>query len=151
MTARESSSSLVLPSRGIAPPPLAWQSWPLREPTVSGALAVLIVGGGLIVAIVTNTGRWDWALLACAAVATCAWRIFVPVTFEVSAMGVTQHVLGLQRRTPWHTIALAEFRHDGVLLVPTGRSTPGLRRLYLPWGRHREELQALCRYYLRSG
>jgi hypothetical protein len=150
MTARESSSSLVLPSRGIAPPPLTWRSWPLREPTISGALAVLIVGAGLIAAIVASTGRWDWALLACGAAATCAWRMFVPVTFEVSAMGVTQHVLGLQRRTPWHTIALAEFRHDGVLLVPTGRTTPGLRGLYLPWGGHREELQALCRYYLRS-
>ncbi len=148
MTTPESTPSIVLPIRGGAPPPLSWRSWPLMEPTPSGVFVSAGVGIAVVVAVVMTTGRWDLAMLALVVLALTAWRLWVPIGFDVSAMGITQHVFGRERRLPWQSIRHAQIGRRGVRLVATLRPGSPVTAIYVPTDSHRVEFVALLEYYL---
>lgn len=134
------------PLRG-APPPVAWRSWPMAE---GGApvwlfLAASAVVGGATAAVTGNSG---WAAAAVVLIGVAAWRLFVPVVFEVSALGVTEQVLSRRRRIPWSMIERVEIGREGVYLGLESAPLAALRGLYVPWGAHRDEVLAQVAYYL---
>jgi hypothetical protein len=130
-----------------APPPIHWRSWPLEEGglsawLLSGIAALVIVAAGF------GTGSAQWALVACGALAVAAWRFFVPTHFELSAQGISQEVLGRQRRIAWRAFETSEICREGVFLRPARGVLPFTRGLYVPWGAHRAEVLAFVDYYL---
>lgn len=139
-------SAPAAPPRRVAPPPLRWRSWPMEE---GGPPAWLLTGTllaltGLVAWVMASA---VWALAACGLLALTAWRYFVPIYFEINAHGIFQELFGMRRRITWRAIGHVQLCRDGLLLAPGDVCCPALRGLYLPWGRHRTEVQALVSYY----
>jgi hypothetical protein len=127
--------------------PVSWRSWPLGE---GGAqfwllLVLLVVVAGSI-GLVTGSSRL--ALSACVLVCLAAWRFFVPVVFELNAMGISQQILGFRRRIAWRSIDRFEVCSQGIFLSLAEASFSSFRGLYIPWEGHREEVLAMVEYYL---
>jgi len=135
---------------GRDPPPLVrWRSWPLGEHLVWAT--VVLAGLAAVAAVVyLRTERVYLAAMATAAVATCGWRFFLPVTFELNADGVNQWVFGRHRRVRWHQVRRHRIYSAGVLLLAHEKPSPidVLWGLFLPWGRRRDEVMAQIEYYL---
>ena len=144
-----SQSASALESPRDAPPAVRWRSWPLRDRPLRGALVLLgLIAVGLLVHGLT--GRPHLAFLAVGALVVALWRLFVPMTIEMNDQGVDRWILGRKRHIPWQAIRRHRVGPDGVLLLPDDDPSPlaALRGLYLPWGRHREEVLAHLRHYL---
>lgn len=133
--------------RGNAPAPVVWRSWPLVDGGHPG-WPLVTMGVALSAAVFFTTGHVGWVLVAAAAFALATWRYFVPIVFEVDAMGVTQHAFGRQRRTPWNAIRRCEIDSRGVYLARSDLLTDTFRSLYLPTGPQHEQVVAAVRYYL---
>jgi hypothetical protein len=129
------------------PSPISWRSWPLEEGGLSAWL-LSVVAVILIVAVGLSTGSARWALVACGILSAAAWRFFVPTHFELSTQGISQEVLGRERRIAWRTFETSEICREGVFLRPAGGSLSLFRGLYLPWGAHQAEVLAFVDYYL---
>lgn len=86
------------------------------------------------------------------ALALTLWRTWLPVQYELNISGITQSVLGLERRIAWTAIRTHQVRDDGVLLLPDESATAlsPLRGLYLHWGGRRDEVLAQLNYYLHA-
>ena len=131
------------------PPAVQWRSWPLGESLPGAVLvAAALLGGGAAVRWVT--GQTHLALVAAALLAVALWRFFLPVWYELNAEGVSQWVLGRPRRIPWRNVRRYEVCSSGVLLLPRADACPldVCRGLYLPWGKHRQEVLAHVHYYV---
>lgn len=109
-------------------------NWPLRD---EGLRAWLMLG--LLAALAAAAGgaarSWPMAVFVLASLAVAAWRLWVPVTFEVGPKGLVQTALGRRRRIGWGELARCEPRRHGVLLLweaEPGPLTP-LRGLYIRW------------------
>ena len=145
-----SGTTADYPSPPAQAPPAAirWQSWPLREHPLRTALVAL---GLLAVGVVVGwlTGRAHLAVLAVAALAVSAWRLFVPVVFELGEAGIDRRILGRRRHIPWEAIHRHEVGPDGLLLLADEDRSPlcHLRALYVPWGAHAAEVLAQLRHY----
>ena len=146
--------SLSTPSTPLSwpdePPPLVcWRSWPMNESlTRSGLVLAGLLAAGVVVRGVT--GYTHLALLAVAALALSLWWFFLPLVFTLNADGVTESLLGRDRRLPWLAIRRYEVHSKGVLLLPYKDATwvDSFQGFFLPWGDHREEILALLNYYL---
>jgi hypothetical protein len=133
-----------------APPPVSWRCWPLAAGgrqvwlwLATAAAAATVVG--------YSTGNLRWATFGALLIALAAWRVFVPVVFEVNAMGISQHLFGRSRRIAWNSIEYLEVGREGVYLSPDGSALAALRGLYVPWEAHRAEVLALVEYFLPAG
>ena len=131
------------------PPSIRWQSWPVRDEPVRSA----VIGGGLLIAVVTVywlTGRIYLAAAALAALMISLWRFFLPAVHELSDAGVDRWLFGRQRRIPWQAVGGYEICSAGVLLLPhKDRSAmAALGSRYLPFSIHRDEILANVHYYL---
>lgn len=131
------------------PPPLRWRSWPLEE----GGQTVWLLTTA-IVAIAALVG-WvmasaAWAVAAGALVAVAAWRLFIPIYFEISHQGIFQEVLGHRTRIAWRSVVAVEVCRDGLLFMPGDVLFPAARGFFLPWGRYRAEVLALVSYYVQQ-
>jgi hypothetical protein len=91
-------------------------------------------------------------VLSAAGLLVTLWRTWLPVSYELGVSGITQRVLGRQRRIAWPAIRGYQVGANGVLLVPDAQITPlaPLRGLYLPWldRRDREKVLASLEYHL---
>jgi len=138
------------PSPPAQSPPAAirWQSWPLRDHVLRTALVAI---GLLAIGVMVGwlTGRVYLAVLAVAALAATAWRLFVPVVFEVSEAGIDRWVFGRRRHIPWEAIHRHEVGPDGILLFSDDDRSPlrHLRALHVPWGTHADEVLTKLRHY----
>jgi hypothetical protein len=132
-----------------SPAPIVWRSWPLGD---GGRQVWLLVTVLSIVAavVVYSTGSPRWMTVSVVLVAAAAWRIFVPIVFELNALGVSQHLLGRIRRIPWSAIEYARIGQEGVFFSLDGAPLADLRGLYIPWESRRQEVLALVEYYLPS-
>jgi hypothetical protein len=120
----------------------------LVDPTPLGTAAVVTVAIVVAAAARWTTGGWSAAGIACGALAVVAWRLFVPVVFEASALGITQQVLGWRWRVPWQAIERAELGSRGVRLL-FNESGRGLgRSLYLACPDELPAVADLLRYFL---
>ena len=135
--------------RRSPPPPLHWRSWPIEEGGATAWFLACVLGGFMALAG-WQTGSAPWALVAGAAMATAAWRYFLPVHYEINSQGVFQTAFGRRQRISWRSIGRVEVGHEGVLISPGGGLAGTLRGVYLPWGSHRAEMLALLDYYLQQ-
>jgi hypothetical protein len=109
---------------------------------LAAALTLAAAGIGIV------TGSLPSVILGGTLVLAAAWRFFIPVTFELTAMGISQQFLGLRRRVPWSSIDRAEICRHGLYVSLDGVPLAPLRGLYVPWNQHREAVLALVDYYL---
>ena len=130
-----------------SPVPIVWRSWPLGD---GGRQLWLLAAVLVVVAVVVGSTMESprWAAISAALVAAAGWRVFVPVVFELNALGVSQHLLGRVRRVPWSAIEYARIGREGVFFSLDGGPLADLRGLYLPWEGRRNEVLALVEYYL---
>ena len=125
--------------------------FPLRQRPVESLVMI-----GVAAAASVLVGWWTRQPLVggglAAALAITLWRTWLPVTFDIGMLGVTQTVLGRSRRIPWSAVRSHAIVGEGVLLSPDEQLTPlsSLRGLYLPWAGQREKVLACVDYYLRD-
>ena len=75
--------------------------------------------------------------------------MWVPVTFDFSASGIVETMLGRRSRTPWALVRRCEIRRSGVLLQIGDESQAGdWRSRYVRWNDQRRELLAILEHYL---
>lgn len=128
------------------PPAIRWRVWPLVQGGPANALVVgAITAAAAMVGLATRNPAW--ALVALALTSAAAWRLFVPITFEINSQGVFQEFLGRRERIGWRAIHGCQPGQAGVFLS-LGGPLPLFRGLYVPWQSHRAEVLALLDYYL---
>ena len=112
-------------------------------------------GGSLLAAVAAISFAvgwqmsWHWAPFAAGVQLIPLWRWFVPVTFFVNELGVTQRILGRERRISWRAVARIQIGPRGILLYPDAERRPlnVFRAIYLPCGKHINEVAAAVRHY----
>lgn len=131
----------------MAPPPVSWRSWPLAA---GGGQVWLILSLVLLSFGTIAYGSGSVGLAACGAGLVClaAWRLFVPVIFELGPMGVCQQILGRSTRIPWGSIERAQVGRQGVFFSLDGAVLASLRGLYVPWDGHRDEVLGQVAYFM---
>ena len=88
--------------------------------------------------------------LAAVALAVAAWRLWLPVTWDLGYGGVTETVMGRAVRIPWTAIAGWREYRSGVLLLPEADTAPilALRGRFLAWRNRRADVMALLEHYV---
>lgn len=142
------------PDRGTEPIDLVLKCWPLRDEPRRG----WIVGAGPMVAAYVVwwvTGDLALAVAGCVALAGAMWRDFLPITYVISANGISQQVRIMRgrsirrRRIGWSAVGRCEFHSEGVMVTPQRNGAPidRMRGIFLPYAQRREELsQAIHQY-----
>jgi hypothetical protein len=107
---------------------------------------VAAIGGG----VWSLSGNWLLALAAMAALAATLWQFLVPVTFEISSLGIRRVALRRTRLIPWHAVRAYQLRRSGVVLFQ--RQDPiaidYLRSMFIPNPPDEDELLCFVRLYL---
>ncbi len=103
---------------------------------------------GVVAAVGLTTASVGWSVAAGGVLAAAAWRCFVPVEFEISSQGISQEFFGRRHRIPWKAIGSCEICRAGLWFAPPSSRWPYCAGLYVPYGSHRSEVQALVEYYL---
>lgn len=138
-----------MPALRVAPPDLRLVNWPLRDEgwRAWGLLTVLAAAATAVGWKLTNLPA---GLLAGTALAVAAWRLWIPVTWELGYSGITETVLGRSVRIPWTSIAGWREYRTGVLLLPEADAAPilALRGRFVAWRNQRAELLALLEHYV---
>lgn len=135
-------------TRSLAPPPIVWRSWPLRdEPAAARLTAVVLalLAAGVIVA----TGSAWLSLLATTAVVLAMWKLFVPLEYHLGARGLRQTLFGRSRLIRWSQIKVVEVRRHGVLFYPDTYFGPlrAMRGTYVPWCGQRTAVLTVIEFY----
>lgn len=128
---------------------IRWRSWPLADnlrwswvlPT--GTLAV-----GALVALLA--GSWSIGIVAVGALALAFWQFLLPVTYEISSLGIRRYALGYMRLVPWTAIRSYQLRTTGLLFFQCGEPTPVdlLSSLFVPYPSDEDEVVVAVRLYL---
>jgi hypothetical protein len=129
--------------------PLRWQTWPLVEhPRWSWTVPVgiLAAGGG----VTYLSGNWLAGLVATAALAISLWQFLLPVSYEISPLGLRRQALGRMRLVPWHAVRSYHPQATGVVLypVPDPTAVDVLRSLFVPYPADEDEMLCAVREYL---
>ena len=115
----------------IAPPDLRLVNWPLRDAKLASVLTVVLVTIASVVAVQLSDSV-AMGVLTCLALAAALWRMWVPVTFELSASGIVETIGRRRTRTSWSLIQRCEIRGSGVVLhLGEGALLSGSRGHYI--------------------
>jgi hypothetical protein len=135
--------------RPTSPEEVTISDWALRDRPLASSVAMTLAAGATWLAV-WATNNWIIGVLVAVALALTLWRTWLPIQYELSASGITQRVLHLERRIPWTAVRAHEIKADGVLFLPDDTIAPAspLRGLYLHWGAHREQVLAQIHYHL---
>jgi len=130
------------------PGSLRWRSWPLvDQPSWSWLvpLGILIVG-----AYVGWSSDWIMGALACGALAAAFWQFLVPITYEITSLGLRRHTLRRLRLVPWQAVRAYQLRATGVALyrqpAPTAFDLPSC--FFVPYPTDADDLLVALRLYL---
>jgi hypothetical protein len=136
------------PPQQLSTGSLRWRSWPLvDQPTWSWLvpLSILLVSG-----YVYWLGGWFLAALTCAALIIAFWQFMLPVSYEVTSLGLRRLALRRVRLVPWQAIRAYEMRATGVAFFrrpePTAMDLPS--SLFVPYPPDADELLVAVRLYL---
>ena len=142
------STSAPASAARAAPVEVRVVNWPLRDEPWR-ACAMLLMLAGLAIATGDQLGVPAGALAA-VVLAVAAWRLWIPVTWELNSHGVTETVFGRSIRIPWNAIGSWRDYPGGVLLLPEPDPAPALalRGRFVAWRKHRLEVLALLEYYV---
>jgi hypothetical protein len=109
-------------------------------------LGILAVAG----AILYVSGSWLLAIVAAAGLTATLWQFFVPIDYEMDAIGLRLSALRRTRLVPWHAIHAFQLRSTGVVLYQ--RDDPAavdlLRSLFVPYPNDPAEARSALRQYL---
>jgi hypothetical protein len=145
-TARSASRQIV---HETAAPPLRWRSWPLVAHArwswimpiaiVAVGAVVWYLGGGLLI-----------GLVAIAGLAATLWQFFLPVSYEIDALGLRRYAAGRTRLIPWHAVRAYRVRPSGIVLYQRGDPTKIdlLRSLFVPFPADEDEMLCAMREHL---
>lgn len=124
-------------------------SWPLRNDwrRTLGLLTVVVLVGGCGGVL---SGSYAMAGFVLTLMLVASWRLWIPVTFELSSQGIRQSAWGVSRRIAWTQISRCEPLDRGILLLGDNDLTPFsyLRSLYIPCTKERDELLESIEYFL---
>jgi hypothetical protein len=125
-----------------------WRSWPLVDQPAWSWLA--IVGIALVGGFVFWLGDWFLALAVVAALAVIMWQFFLPVTFEVTSLGLRRHALSRVRLIPWQAIRAYQLRPTGIALFqrPNPTKLDMMNSLFVPYPHDEDEMLVTVRLYL---
>lgn len=143
-----SGSGKIVPLR--PPPVLRLSCWTARDKPLLATL-VLAAFGGLAVVGATLSESVAMGCLSFGALVLSAWRLWVPVSYEIGPRGITQELLRRQRLIRWSDVGRCELRPYGVLLLPDSEVATHsvLRGLYIHCYA-REKLLETVEYYLSA-
>ena len=97
------------PPQQLSTGSLRWRSWPLvDQPTWSWLVPLSII---LVSSYVYWLGGWFLATLTCAALITAFWQFMLPVSYEVTSLGLRRLALRRVRLVPWP--AIRAYRNAG--------------------------------------
>ncbi len=146
MSSSGNEPSVIRPQQ--APRSVRVVNWPLRDGgwKAWGMLFAL----GLISAAaggVAESGAMGGVCFV--ALATAAWRLWIPVTFDIRSRGVIYTVLGRSRQIPWTYIAGHEITRHGLRLFAEDKTAPWsvLRSLYIRWNGQRAAILEVVAFY----
>jgi hypothetical protein len=128
---------------------IRWRSWPLVDHASwswTALVGMALVGGFVL----WMGGSWFLALAIIAALTVIMRQFLVPVTFEVTSLGLRRYALGRVRLVPWQAIRAYQLRSTGVLFVqhPTPTRLDILRGLFVPYPADEDEMLVELRMYL---
>jgi hypothetical protein len=131
------------------PAPIRWRSWPLVDNPRSSWMVPL----GILL-----TGAFVWwlgggpliGLVAVAALAVAFWQFLLPVSFEITPMGVRRIALGRMRLVPWQAVRAYQLRSSGVFFFqrPDPTTIDLLSSLFVPYPSDEDEVVVAVRLYL---
>lgn len=109
-------------------------------------LGVLLIG--LFVDAVGDS--WILAIAAIAAMMIAIWSFFLPVTFEITSMGLRRKALRQIRIVLWPTIRAYQLRSTGIALFqrPDPSAFDLASSLFVPYPEDADELVVAVRLYL---
>jgi len=127
----------------------AWVSWPLRDAFPASLLVPAGIAGLALLAAWTADNHLPGAAVA-AVLVVALWRYFLPVGYHVDSTGITETIFRRRRHIPWHAVRRCELKRRGLVLFRERNVAPvhALRAYYVPFGRHRQIVQALAVRYL---
>jgi len=125
-----------------------WRSWPLVDRPAWSWLA--IVGIASVGGFVFWLGDWFLALAVVVALSVIMWQFFLPVTFEVTSLGLRRHALSRVRLIPWQAIRAYQLRPTGIALFqrPNPTKLDLLSSLFVPYPHDEDEMLVTVRLYL---
>jgi hypothetical protein len=93
---------------------------------------------------------WFVATAAGAGLSAALWQFFVPVDYELGALGVRRTVLGRARLLSWHVVRAYQLRSTGVVLYQHMEplKIDLLRSVFVPYPAEEEELICTLRQHL---
>jgi len=109
-------------------------------------LALVAVGAG------AATKSSLMAGLSLVSLAVAAWRLWVPVTFDLGSKGVIQRIAGRARQIPWAQFARYQALPLGLLLSTDADPTltAAVYSLFIPWTGRRDEILKVVEYYSQT-
>jgi hypothetical protein len=128
---------------------IRWRDWPLANDwRRSWLLPAGIVCVGTLVAWLG--GGWLVGLVAVAALALAMWQYLLPVTYEISSLGLRRYALGRMRLVPWAEIRAYQLRSTGVVFFqrPDPTAIDLLSSLFVPYPSDEDEIVVALRLYL---
>lgn len=128
---------------------IRWRSWPLVD--YAGWSWAAIAGIVLVgVFVLWMGGSWFLTLLIMAALVVVLWQFLVPVSFELTPLGLRRYALGRVRLVPWQAIRAYQLRSTGIILFqhPTPTKIDVLNGLFVPYPADEDEMVVAVRMYL---
>ena len=127
---------------------IRWRIWPLvdeRSWSWAVLLGILIVGGFAL-----WYGSWLVAVAVVAALAVVLWQFLLPVTYEVTTLGLRRYALGRVRLVPWQAVRAYQLRPTGVVFFQNANPTrvDQLISLFVPYPEDEDEMLVAIRLYL---
>jgi hypothetical protein len=128
---------------------LRWRSWPLVDNARWSWLAIvgILFVAGLVIFI---GGSWLLAAMTTVGLSITLWQFFVPVRYELSALGLRQTALGRIRLVPWHAMRAYQLGTTGVVLYQQFEPAKIdlLQSIFLPYPADDDEMICVLRQYL---
>jgi hypothetical protein len=128
---------------------IRWKTWPLKDQRRGTWFIVL--GTLAVASAVWYVGGSGWfALAAVVGLAGSLWQFFLPVGYELDALGVRRFAIGHSRLMPWHAVRAYQLRPTGVVLYQCAEPTKFdlLRSVFVPYPAEEDELICALREHL---
>jgi hypothetical protein len=128
---------------------LRWRSWPLVDHARWSWLVIVVI---LLIAalVVCFGGSWLLAALTAVGLSIALWQFFVPLHYELTALGFRRTALGSIRSVPWHAVRSYQLRTTGVVLYQQFEPTKIdlLRSIFVPYPADEDEMICTLRQHL---
>ena len=128
---------------------IRWRSWPLVDHAGWSWTAIAAIA--LVAGFVRwMGGSWFLAAILAAALAVILWQFLIPVTFEITPLGLRRYALGRVRLVPWQFIRAYQLRTTGIIFFqrPTPTMIDVLNGLYVPYPTDEDEIVVAVKMYL---